>query len=166
MGLSNGCTWVSFWFLSQRGHCSFGHNSSYACRLINCDITDGGLNNIYMTSSSHFRHYSLRNKIPFKISFQCSLKLILIKKFYGTFSRVPWNFLNNIWTTPVVPLNSMELKQQNFKVHGIPWISMEFFPNQNFHGIPWNFFHTPEFHGIPWNFSFPSKKKFHGIPWN
>ena len=52
----------------------------------------------------HFRYYSLRIKISFKISFQCSLKLILIKKFHGTFSRVLWNFLNNIWTTPVVPV--------------------------------------------------------------
>ena len=52
----------------------------------------------------HFRHYSLRIKISFKISFQCSLKLILIKKFHGTFSKVLWNFLNNIWTTPVVPV--------------------------------------------------------------
>ena len=90
-------------------------------------------------------------KISFKISFQCSLKLILIKKFHGTFSRVPWNFLNNIWTTPVVPWNSMELEQQNLKFHGIPCNSTEFCPDPKFHGIPWNFFHTPEFHGIPWN---------------
>ena len=69
----------------------------------------------------------------FKISFQCSLKHILIKMFHGTFSRVPWNFLNNIWTTPVVP-----------------WNSMEFFPDPKFHGIPWNFSILPssmEFHG-------------------
>ena len=90
-------------------------------------------------------------KISFKISFQCSLKLILIKKFHGTFSRVPWNFLNNIWTTPVVPWNSMELEQQNLKFHGIPCNSTEFCPDPKFHGIPWNFFHTPEFHGIPWH---------------
>ena len=100
----------------------------------------------------HFRHYSLRIKISFKISFQCSLKLILIKKFHGTFSRVPWNFLNSIWTTPVVPWNSMELKQRKLKFHGILRNSMEFCPDPKFYGIPWNFFHTPEFHGIPWNF--------------
>ena len=80
-----------------------------------------------------------------QISFQCSLKLILIKKFRGTLSRVPWNFLNNIWTTPVVPWKSMELEQQNLMFHGIPWNSMEFCPDLKFHGIPWNFFHTPEF---------------------
>ena len=130
----------------------------------------------------HFRHYSLRIKISFKISFQCSLKLILIKKFHGTFSRVPWNFLNNIWTTPVVPWNSMELEQQNLKFHRIPWNSMELCPDPKFHGIPWNVFDTPEFHGIPWNsmelLIFPQKfpwnsmelfwssMEFHGIPWN
>ena len=79
------------------------------------------------------------------------IETYLVKKFHGTFSRVPWNFLNNIWTTPVVP-----------------WNSMEFCPDPKFHGIPWNFFHTPEFDGIPWNamelLIFP--KKFHGIPWN
>ena len=80
------------------------------------------------------------------------IETYLIKKFHGTFSRVPWNFLNNIWTTPVVPWNSMELKQQNLRFHGIPWNSMEFCPDPKFYGIPWNFFHTPEFHGIPWNF--------------
>ena len=91
------------------------------------------------------------------MSFQCSLKLILIKKFRGTFTRVPWNFLNNIWTTPVVPWNSMELKQQNPKFHGIPWnfvqiqrsigfhVTFSILPSQmEFHGIPWNFF---ELHG-------------------
>ena len=86
----------------------------------------------------------------------------LVKKFHGTFSRVPWNFLNNIWTISVVP-----------------WNSIDFFPDPKFHGIPWNFLHTPEFRGIPWNsmelLIFPPKVpwnsmelflKFHGIPWN
>ena len=41
----------------------------------------------------HFRHYSLRIKISIKISFQCSLKLILIKKFHG----IPWNLINFIF---------------------------------------------------------------------
>ena len=82
-----------------------------------------------------------------QISFQCSLKLILIKKFRGTLSRVPWIFwthLNNTcgsleihgtWATkPYVPWNSMEF-------HGIlsrskvPWNSMELFPySRVFHG--------------------------------
>ena len=96
----------------------------------------------------------------------------LVKKFHGTFSRVPWNFLNNIWTTSVVPWNSMEF-------HGIlsrskvPWNSMELFPHFR---VPWNSmeFHgtfnfpqksSMEFHGIPWNF-FWSSMEFHGIPWN
>ena len=94
-----------------------------------------------------FRYYSLRIKIPFKISFQCSLKVILIKKFHGTFYRVPWNFSNNIY-------GSMEFL--------VKWNSMEFCPDANFDGIPWNFFHTPEFHGIPRNFQFFRKK----VPWN
>ena len=74
--------------------------------------------------------------------------IFLVKKFLGTFSRVPWNFLNNIWTTSVVP-----------------WNSMEFCPDPKFHGIPWNFFHTPEFHGIAWNSMelLISPKK---VPWN
>ena len=98
--------------------------------------------------------------------------IFLVKKFHGTFSRVPWNFLNNIWTTSVVPWNSMEF-------HGIlsrskvPWNSMELFPHSR---VPWNSmeFHgtfnfppksSMEFHGIPWNF-FWSSMEFHGIPWN
>ena len=98
--------------------------------------------------------------------------IFLVKKFHGTFSRVPWNFLNNIWTTFVVPWNSMEF-------HGIlsrskvPWNSMELFPHSR---VPWNSmefhgtFHFPqkssmEFHGIPLNF-FWSSMEFHGIPWN
>ena len=82
------------------------------------------------------------------------------KKFHGTFFTVPWNFLNNIWTTPVVPWNSMELKQQNLKFHGNPW---NFVRIQT--SIPWNFYHTPEFYGFPWNsmelLIFPKK-----VPWN
>ena len=86
------------------------------------------------------------------------IEIYLVKKFHGTFSRVPWNFLNNIWTTPVVPWNSMEF-------HGIlsrskvPWNSMELFPYSR---VPWN---SMEFHGT---FTFPPKSsmEFHGIPWN
>ena len=106
--------------------------------------------NICIIPYMHFQHYSLRNKISFKISFQCSLKL------FG--QKVPWNFLNNIWTTSVVPWNSMEF-------HGIlsrskvPWNSMELFPHSR---VPWN---SMEFHGT---FNFPPKSsmEFHGIPWN
>ena len=87
----------------------------------------------------------------------------LIKKFNGTFSMVPWKFLNNIWATSVVPLNSMELKQQNVKFHGILSRSMKLLPYSR---VPWN---SMEFHGT---FNFPPKfpygtfLKFHGIPWN
>ena len=99
--------------------------------------------------------------ISFKIYFQCSLKLILIKKFHGTFSRVPWKFLNNIWTTPVVPWNSIELEQQNLKFHGIPWNCVQIQSSMEFHGT---FFNTSEFHGITWNSMelsiFPQK-----VPW-
>ena len=116
----------------------------------------------------HFQHYSLRNKISFKISFQCSLKL------FG--QKVPWNFLQS----------SMELFEQHLnnicgsmEFHGIPWnfvqiqSSMEFhgtfstlLSSMEFHGIPWNFLFPPQkFHGIPWNF-FWSSMEFHGIQWN
>ena len=85
----------------------------------------------------HFQHYSLSNKISFKISFQCSLKL------FG--QKVPWNFLQS----------SMELFEQHLnnicgsmEFHGIlsrskvPWNSMELlvFPQK----VPWN---SMEFHG-------------------
>ena len=126
----------------------------------------------------HFRHYSLR----IKISFQNLISIIIEtcfdkKKFHGTFSRVPWNLLNNIWTTPVVPWNSMELEQQNLKYHGIPW---NFVQIQSFIEFRGTYSILPSFmelHGIPWNFLiFPPKSsmefhgtflKFHGIPsWN
>ena len=45
--------------------------------------------NIFALYHMHFRHYSLRIKISFKISFQCPLKLNLTKKFHETSSRVP-----------------------------------------------------------------------------
>ena len=66
------------------------------------------------------------------------------KKFHGTFSRVPCNFLNNIWTTPVVPRNSMELKQQNLKFHGIPWNFVQI-------QIPWNSMELFPYSRVPWN---------------
>ena len=124
--------------------------------------------NICIIPYMHFQHYSLRNKISFKISFQCSLKL------FG--QKVPWNFLQS----------SMELFEQHLnnicgsmEFHGIlsrskvPWNSMELFPHSR---VPWNSmeFHgtfnfppksSMEFHGIPWNF-FWSSMEFHGIPWN
>ena len=104
----------------------------------------------------HLRHYSLRIKISFKIYYQCSLKLILIKKFHGTF-----------WTT----------FEQHLWFNGIPGnLSNKTSSSREFHGILWNFvqiqssmeFHTPQFHGIPWNdmelLIFPKKisMEFHG----
>ena len=113
---------------------------------------------IFALYHMHFRHYSLRIKIWFKISFQCSLKLILITKFHGTFSRVPWKFFNNIWTTHVVPWNSMQFKPQtppsSIEFHGIlsrskvPWNYIELFLYSR---VPWN---SMKFHG---NFNFPGK---------
>ena len=124
--------------------------------------------NICIIPYMHFQHYSLRNKISFKIFFQYSLKL------FG--QKVPWNFLQS----------SMELFEQHLnnicgsmEFHGIlsrsevPWNSMELFPHSR---VPWNSmeFHgtfnfppksSMEFHGIPWNF-FWSSMEFHGIPWN
>ena len=92
----------------------------------------------------HFRHYSLRIKISFKISFQCSLKLILIRKFHGTF-----------WTT----------FEQHLWLHGIPWnLSNKTSSSMEFHGIlsrskvPWN---SIELFSI-----LPSSVAFHEIPWN
>ena len=117
----------------------------------------------------HFLHYSLRIRISFKISFQCSLKLILIKKFHGTFFRVPWNLLNNTcgsmeflgtWATkPQVP-------------HGTPWKFVQIQSSMEFHGTFSIHPSSMEFHGT---FNFPPKSsmefhgtflKFHGIPWN
>ena len=124
---------------------------------------------IFALYHMHLRHYSLSIKISFKIPFQCSLKLILIKKFHGTFSRVPWNFLNNIWTTPMVPWNSMELEQQNLKFHGIPWNFVQIQISMEFHGTFSILPSSMEFHGT---FNFPQKisMEFHGtffeVPWN
>ena len=110
--------------------------------------------NIYIIPYMHFRHYSLRNKISFTISFQCSLKFIWSK----SSMELPPEFHGTFWTT----------FEQHLWLHGIPWNSMEFCPDPKFHGIPWNFFHTPEFLGIPWNSMElhppPQKKK--KVPWN
>ena len=124
--------------------------------------------NICIIPYMHFQHYSLSNKISFKISFQCSLKL------FG--QKVPWNFLQS----------SMELFEQHLnnicgsmEFHGIPWNFVQIQSSMEFHGtfstLPSSMeFHgtfsfppksSMEFHGIPWNF-FWSSKEFHGIPWN
>ena len=58
-----------------------------------------------------------------------------------------WKFSNNIWTKSVDP-----------------WNSMEFFPDPQLHGIPWNFSHTPGFYEVPRKVKF--SRNFHGIPWN
>ena len=69
----------------------------------------------------------------------------LVKKFHGTFSRVPWNFLNNIWTTPVVPWNFLQI-QSSMEFHG----TFSILPSSmEFHGT--FFWSSMEFHGIPWN---------------
>ena len=131
--------------------------------------------NICIIPYMHFQHYSLRNKISFKISFQCSLKL------FGR--KVPWNFLQS----------SMELFEQHLnnncgsmEFHGIPWNFVQIQSSMEFHGtfstLPSSMeFHgtfnfppksSMEFHGIPWNYSChrnwrtPSSMEFHGIPWN
>ena len=98
--------------------------------------------------------YILRNKISFKISFQCSLKL------FG--QKVPWNFLQS----------SMELFEQHLnnicgsmEFHGIPWNFVQIQSSMEFHGTFSTLPSSMEFHGIPWNLKF-SPKKFHGIPWN
>ena len=124
--------------------------------------------NICIIPYMHFQHYSLSNKISFKISFQCSLKL------FG--QKVPWNFLQS----------SMELFEQHLnnicgsmEFHGIPWNFVQIQSSMEFHGtfstLPSSMeFHgtfsfpqksSMEFHGIPWNF-FWSSMEFHGIPWN
>ena len=124
--------------------------------------------NICIIPHMHFQHYSLRNKISFKISFQCSLKR------FG--QKVPWNFLQS----------SMELFEQHLnnicgsmEFHGIPWNFVQIQSSMKFHGtfstLPSSMeFHgtfnfppksSMEFHGIPWNF-FWSSMEFHGIPWN
>ena len=71
--------------------------------------------------------------------------------FHGT-------FLNKIWTTFVVPWNSMELKQQNLKFHGIPWNFVQIQSSMEFHGTFTILPSSMEFHG--------TFLKFHGIPWN
>ena len=90
-------------------------------------------------------------KISFKISFS-----MLIKTYFD--QKVPWNFLqssmalfDNIWRTPVVPWNSMELQQQNPKFHEIPWNFVQIQSAVEFHGIVTLPARTMEFHGIPWN---------------
>ena len=124
--------------------------------------------NICIIPYMHFQHYSLRNKISVKISFQCSLKL------FG--QKVPWNFLHS----------SMELFEQHLnnicgsmEFHGIPWNFVQIQSSMEFHGtfstLPSSMeFHgtfnfppksSMEFHRIPWNF-FWSSMEFHGIPWN
>ena len=94
----------------------------------------------------HFRHYSLRIKISFKISFQFSLKLFWSKssmelspEFHGTF-----------WAT---------FKHLGF--HGIP-------QNLKFHGIPRNVVliqSSMEFHGTISLLPNKSSMEFNGIPW-
>ena len=117
--------------------------------------------NICIIPYMHFQHYSLRNKISFKISFQCSLKL------FG--QKVPWNFLQS-------PMELFEQHLNNIcgsmEFHGIlsrskvPWNSMELFPHSR---VPWNSMELLIFpQKVPWNsMEFHGTfLKFHGIPWN
>ena len=120
----------------------------------------------------HFPHYSLRIKISFTISFQCSLKLLILIKssmglsseFHGTFWKtfeqhlwfhgIPWNLSNKTSSYGILsrskdPWNSMEL----FPYSRVPWYSMELFISPK--KFPWN---SMEFHG--------TFLKFHEIPWN
>ena len=118
---------------------------------------------IFALYHMHFRHYSLRIRISFKISFQCSLKLMLIKKFHGSspgfhgttfeqhlwFHGIPWNLSNKTSSSmefhgtmsrSKVPWNSKEL----FPYSWVPWNSMELLIFRN--KVPWNsmkFFEVP-----------------------
>ena len=102
------------------------------------------------------------DRIPWNLSFQILMKIIFnfagwinFSKFISTLYLLyvsytnlcfiinicitphafPWNFLNNIRTTPEVPWNSTELKQQNLKFHGIPWNLVVIQSSMEFHGI-------------------------------
>ena len=129
----------------------------------------------YTTCISDITHYV--KKIPFKISFQCSLKFIcknsmeLSPDFHGTF----WTtFEQHLWFHGI-PRNLSNKTSSSMEFHGllskskVAWNSMEHFPHSR---IPWNsmeLFRFPQkFHGIPWNSRelFWSSMEFHGIPWN
>ena len=126
-----------------------------------------------------FRHYALRVKMSFKIYLMLFDAHWLIKKFHGTFSRVPWNFSwnfsNNICTTYVVLWNSMVLKQHKLKFHGIPLNFVQIQSSMKFHGtfpyprVPWNSMELLIFpQKISWNSMqlFWSSMEFHDVPWN
>ena len=125
----------------------------------------------------HFRHYSLRIKISFKISscishhwnlFWSKSSMELSPEFHGTF----WTtFEQRLWFHEI-PWNLSNKTSCSMEFHGIlsrskvPWNSMELFPYSR---VPRN---SMEFHGT---FNFPPKSsmnihgtflKFHGIPWN
>ena len=108
---------------------------------------------IFALYHMHFRHYSLRIKISFKIPSQCSLKLILITKFHGTF-----------WTT----------FEQHPWFYGIPRnLSNKTSSSMEFHGIPWNFVQIQSSMELHRTFSIlPSSMEFQllifpkKVPWN
>ena len=103
---------------------------------------------IFALYHMHFRHYSLHFILSIKIYFKCALKLILIKKFKGTFPCGSMEF-HGLLSKSKVLWNSME----RFPYSRVPWNSMELriFPKK----VPWNstewFWSSMEFHGIPWN---------------
>ena len=118
---------------------------------------------LYTTWSSGITHYV--SKCHSKSILMLFDAHWLIKKFHGTFSRVPWNFSwnfsNNICTTYVGLWNSMVLKQHKLKFHGIPLNFVQIQSSMKFHGtfpyprVPWNsmelFLSSMEFHDVPWN---------------
>ena len=121
---------------------------------------------IWISGINHYVSNIIQN--PFSML----IETYFDKKVHGTFSRVPWNFLNNIWTTPVVPWNSMKFEQQNLKFRGIPWNFVQIQSSMEFYGTFSILLSSMECHGT---FNFPQKSsmelfrssmEFHGIPWN
>ena len=111
--------WFLIWFyftISVRIHESY-FDANY--------VVVGAIEYCETDNFGSYQWHWLRNISVFcekssNIPLRCPLILILMKKFHGTFFGAPWNFLTIIWTSYVVPLNSMKLEQQNLKFHGIP----------------------------------------------
>ena len=110
--------------------------------------------NICIIPHMHVRHYSLRNKISFKISFQCSLKL------FG--QKVPWNFLQSFMELFEQHLNNI---CGSMEFHLIPWNFVQIQNSMEFHGTFSILPSSMEFHGT-FNFRPKSSMEFHGIPRN
>ena len=91
----------------------------------------------YTICISGITHYA--SKYHPKSLFNAHWNLFWSKSSMG----LPPEFHGTFWTTPVVPWNSMQLKQQNLKFHGIQLNSME--------PLVWAKLAQFKFHGIPWN---------------